>query len=130
MADTTVLLVEHDDMILAFVRSVLRLHGYRVLAAHSGAEGMRIADRFGLRQIDLLLADIDMPTPGGAGLARRCRQLRPELRLLCMTERPGRLADELGEDGCKAIEKPFAYTTLLRSVEACLFEEKPLRAAS
>lgn len=128
MAETMVLLVEHDDMILGFVRSVLRLNGYHVLPAHNGAEAMRIADRFGLQRIDLLLTDVDMPTLGGAGLVRRCKQLRPDLKLLCMTDRPGRLADELG-DGCQVIEKPFAYTTLLHSVEACLLEEKVLRAA-
>lgn len=127
MSETMVLVVEYDDMILGFVRSVLRLNGYHVLTAHNGAEAMRIADRFGFERIDLLLTDVDMPTLGGAGLVRRSKQLRPDLKLLCMTDRPGRLADEMG-DGCKVIEKPFAYTTLLRSVQACL-EEKALRAA-
>jgi two-component system, cell cycle sensor histidine kinase and response regulator CckA len=128
MNENMILLVEQDEMILAFVGSVLNRHGYRVLQAHNGIEALRIAARLGPWQIDLLLTDVDTPTLGGVGLVRRWKHLRPDLKVLCMTGRPGRLTDELG-DGCSAIEKPFSYTALLRSVEACLLEEKAMQAA-
>ncbi len=128
MAETKVLLVEHDTMILAFIRSVLDLHGYRVLPARNGADALRIAGGSGWDRIDLLLADVDLPTLGGAGFVRYARQLRPNLKLLCMTERPSRLAGDLGF-GCPALEKPFAYTTLLNAVAESLAEAKSLRAA-
>jgi len=114
----TILLVEHDEMVLTFASSVLRFHGYTVLHARNGAEAMRMADRVGLEGIDLLLTDVDARMLGGLGLIRRCTQLRPDLKVLCMTERPGRLEDELGY-GCQTIVKPFGYRELVESVEAC-----------
>jgi len=119
MPETTILLVEDDDMILAFARSVLHLNGYRVICAGNALEALRIVAELGLGDVDLLLTDIDEPTLGGVALVRRLRQLKPELRVLCMTSRPSRVIIDLGS-GCKVIEKPFAYSALLASLDSCL----------
>jgi two-component system, cell cycle sensor histidine kinase and response regulator CckA len=119
MAEETILLVEDDDMIRAFVCSVLQGHGYRVLPADNGMDALYVVNRVGARAIDLVLTDVDMPALDGVGLARSLRQLRPDLRILYMTGCPGRLSDEL-QGGSGVIAKPFAYATLVRRVSACL----------
>jgi CheY-like chemotaxis protein len=122
-----VLLAEDDPMILAFVHSVLRSHGYRVLLAADGIDALRLAGRVGLENIDLLLTDIEMPRLDGIALVSRLQQLRPEVKVLYMT---GSGCAHQIQDGRMLIEKPFPWTTLLRHVEACLASPASLAAGA
>ncbi|HLN04086.1 MAG TPA: response regulator [Bryobacteraceae bacterium] len=123
MDKRTVLLAEDNEMVRSFVRSVLERQGYRVLAAENGAEALALAKRVGLYGIDLILADVDMPLLSGIELVRRLKQLRPDLKILYMTGQPAAHGNELWND-CAVIEKPFAYRTLVRGVDACLSENR------
>lgn len=122
MPGPTILLAEDDDMVRSFVCSILQSHGYRVLPADNGMEAMRLADLVGVNRIDLVLTDIEMPALSGLQLARHLKRLRPGLKVLYMTGHRYVLVDELEAEGL-VIEKPFAYSTLVRQVEACLSEE-------
>jgi len=126
MPSGTILVAEDDAMVRSFVCSVLQRHGYSVLAAENGAVALALAERVGLHRIDLVLTDVDMPALNGIELVRRLKRLRPDLKIIYMTGHPLRLS-ELWSDG-EVIEKPFAYGTLLREVDVCLPEERPLRA--
>ena len=126
MPSGTILVAEDDAMVRSFVCSVLQRHGYSVLAAENGAVALALAERVGLHRIDLVLTDVDMPALNGIELVRRLKRLRPDLKIIYMTGQPLRLS-ELWVDG-EVIEKPFAYGTLLREVDVCLPEERPLRA--
>ncbi|HEU0298058.1 MAG TPA: PAS domain S-box protein, partial [Longimicrobium sp.] len=77
----TVLLAEDDDGARAAAREALRLSGYRVLEARSGAEALELAESHGAA-IHLLLAGGALPGPAGPELARRVRALHPEARVL------------------------------------------------
>jgi two-component system cell cycle sensor histidine kinase/response regulator CckA len=125
MSDQTILLAEDDDMVRSFVCSILQRHGYRVLPAGNGMEALRLAKRVGAYGIDLVLTDVDMPALNGIQLVRCLKQLRPGLKILYMTGHRGTLVDELRDEGM-VIEKPFAYSLLVRGVEACLAEEVSL----
>jgi len=122
MPGPTILLAEDDDMVRSFVCSILQSHGYRVLPADNGMEAMRLADLVGVNRIDLVLTDIEMPALSGLQLVRHLKRLRPGLKVLYMTGHRYVLVDELEAEGL-VIEKPFAYSTLVRQVEACLSEE-------
>ena len=127
MPNVTILVAEDDDMVRAFVCSGLRRHGYRVLEAQDGAAALALAERVGLRRIDLVLTDVEMPALDGIELARCLRQLRPDVKVLHMTGSSAARLDKLGSAG-GVLQKPFAYGTLLRGVDACLSKEKTLRA--
>lgn len=129
MTEPTILLAEDDDMVHAFVSSVLENHGCRVLRAHNGVEALWVAARDGLHRIDLLLTDIDMPALDGIKLVRFLKQQQPDLRVLYLTGHAGRLTAELRE-GCMVLEKPFSHAALVRSVEACLSRKMSRRAAN
>lgn len=122
MSDQTILLAEDDNMIRSFVCSVLQGHGYRVFPAENGMEALHLATRVGAYGIDLVLTDVDMPVLNGIQLVRRLKQLRPGLKILYMTGYRGAIVDELRDEGM-VIEKPFAYTALVRAVVACLAQE-------
>jgi CheY-like chemotaxis protein len=117
----TVLLVEDEPMVRAFVRDVLRLHGYTVLEAPGGEEALRICGAHPA-PIHLLLTDVVMPRMSGRELAERLTRLRPETRVLFMT---GYTDDAVFRHGIRGgdpalIEKPFTPDALSRKIRETL----------
>ena len=78
-----ILVVDDDNQVLEGTREIVAALGYEVIAARSGKEALSII-RNGAT-IDLLFTDISMPGMDGWELARRSKQLRPELKVLYTT---------------------------------------------
>ena len=66
----TILVVEDNENNMMLVRDVLELKGYSVLAATTGAEGVRLA---GEGKPDLILMDIQLPDIDGVTALKRIR---------------------------------------------------------
>jgi CheY-like chemotaxis protein len=116
----TVLLVEDEEMVRALARRVLVAHGYTVLEARDGVEGLRLGLDYEGR-IDLLLSDVVMPGLGGPELAQKVLAHRPALPRLFMSG----YADEVQSDGDLGegswfIAKPFGPQALARKVREVL----------
>ena len=62
MAGETILMVEDSDLNRKLVEAVLRHHGYRLLTAVNGEEGIEIATR---EKPDLILMDVQLPKMSG-----------------------------------------------------------------
>jgi CheY-like chemotaxis protein len=79
------LLVVDDDVTMrTFLMAVLQKSGYRILAAESGDEAVRIIEA--TADIDLLLTDVVMPgSLNGFALARRALEIRPTLKVVCIS---------------------------------------------
>jgi PAS domain S-box-containing protein len=77
----TILCVEDDAAVRAYVIAQLESLGYKVIAASNAAEALAIAD--GGAEFDLLFSDVVMPgRMNGKQLAERMRLRRPSLRVL------------------------------------------------
>jgi len=77
----TILLVEDDAMVRAYVKNELRALGYRVIVTSNGPEALEVLRQPG--QIDLLFTDVVMPGGlFGPQLAAEASRLRPGLKLL------------------------------------------------
>ena len=72
----TVLVIEDNAQNLYLMQFLLQRHGFEVLSAENGAEGIEIAERC---QPDCILLDIQLPVLDGYGVARELRK-RPNLR--------------------------------------------------
>jgi len=112
----TILLVEDDDDVRAFVRDVLEQHGYRVLVAALPSEAIAIAAAGG--EIDVLLTDVVMPEMSGRELCDTLTAGRPTMRTLYMS---GYTDEALGHHGVLGeqfalIDKPFTATALARKL--------------
>jgi two-component system cell cycle response regulator DivK len=66
----TVLIVDDAESICMALASVLEVHGYAVLAAYDGEQGVRLAQE---NQPDVILLDIMMPVLDGWGAIRRLK---------------------------------------------------------
>jgi DNA-binding NtrC family response regulator len=79
-----ILIVDDDDQVLDVAAIVLASLGHQVIPATNGEAALEIIKYY--REIDLLMTDIVMPgTIDGWELARRAKQLRPELVVLYTT---------------------------------------------
>jgi CheY-like chemotaxis protein len=121
----TVLLVEDEDAVRALAREVLRRHGYVVLEARHGVDGLRVAERH-KDDIHLLVTDIVMPRMNGRELAQRLGSVRPKMKTLFMSGYTNHAL--LPEDlvpGAAFLEKPFTPTVFARSVRNILDRDVP-----
>jgi two-component system, cell cycle sensor histidine kinase and response regulator CckA len=118
----TILLAEDEDPVRNLVASALRLRGYRVHEARTGAEALAVFQRLD-GQIDLLLADIVMPGGmNGHELANGLTLKKPELRVLLIT---GYSADPTTDQNglpekFACLAKPFDLDDLQRSLRDAL----------
>jgi two-component system, cell cycle sensor histidine kinase and response regulator CckA len=111
----TILVVEDEDPVRMLLRRILVDHGYQVLEARDGADGLRRSQEHG-GEIHLLLTDVVMPEMTGPELAQRVAAQRPATRVLFMTG-----YTEHGPTGAEALlHKPFSSATLLGHVRRLL----------
>ena len=113
----TVLFVEDEDAVRAVVTTVLRRHGYEVLAAADGAQAVDLV-RAHAGPIDLLVTDVVMPGMSGRELADRIRDVAPAIRVLYIS---GYTEDAIVRQGVldanvAFLPKPFSPETLARTV--------------
>src|SRR4051812_31056783 len=77
----TVLLVDDQEYLRRFVKTVLRREGFQVLEAGDGVDGLAL-----LREIDgavdILVTDVRMPRMSGIELVKAAKSAFPELPVL------------------------------------------------
>ncbi len=117
----TILLVEDEPMILDLARVMLAQLGYRVLAAPTPREAIRLA-REHAGELHLVVTDVVMPEMNGRDLAEGLLVLYPGLKALFMS---GYTADVIAhhgvlDKGMHFIQKPFTQAELALRVRQAL----------
>lgn len=117
----TILLVEDEPSLLTLTQRLLELQGYRVLAAATAGEAIRLAESHA-GSIDLLLTDVVMPEMNGRELARNILKLHPGLKRLFMSGYTSNVIAHHGilDEGVHFLQKPFSLTDLAASVRKAL----------
>ena len=80
----TILLVEDEDPVRLFGARALRNKGYEVVEARTGEAAVDIF-RQDPQRFDLMITDVMMPVLDGPTLIRIVREIRPELRVVCIS---------------------------------------------
>jgi CheY-like chemotaxis protein len=119
--EETILLVDDEEALRVAARRMLERAGFNVVQASDGADALRVlAEHTG--PVHVLVTDVVMPGVGGPELARRLREVRPELPTLFIsgyTEEGVRTQGGLHSDAAY-LEKPFSPEELVRKVRECL----------
>jgi PAS domain S-box-containing protein len=121
----TILLVEDDDDVRAYVKAVLEQYGYRVLVAALPSEAIGIAASC-TGEIEVLLTDVVMPEMSGRELCEALTAGRPTMRTLYMS---GYTDEALGHHGVLGeqfalIDKPFTAAALARKLREIVEDDK------
>lgn len=119
----TVLLVEDEEKVLELGKALLEGLGYRVLAARSGAEAIRLVVGYD-GQIHLVMTDVVMPEMNGREVVERVAALRPGVKALYMSGYTANAVVHRGvlEEGVAFLSKPFTLDELARKVREALKE--------
>jgi signal transduction histidine kinase/ActR/RegA family two-component response regulator len=119
--DETILLVEDDDRVRELMMRGLTAQGYRVFAAEDPMQALDLCKEKAA-EIDLLIADVMLPTIKGPELASRIAAFNSSIRVLYVS---GYGAEEvhpsdLLANGAAYLQKPFSTYELARKVrEVC-----------
>ena len=113
----SLLVVDDEPAILAFVSTVLRSQGREALTASSGTEALEVLEREG-DDVRAVLLDVTMPDMDGIELLERIRQRAPALPAAIMSGHGAAFVrDLIGEHAVQhVLAKPFRMGEL----EACL----------
>ncbi|MGB5615430.1 MAG: response regulator [Desulfobacterales bacterium] len=117
----TILVIEDEEMVMDVTCAMLQNLGFRVLAARSGEEALRIADSHD-GQIDLALLDIILPDMGGKDIYPRLLSSRPNLRVIvCSGYTLNGPAQEILKQGAQGfIQKPYTMAALSEKLSAII----------
>jgi DNA-binding response OmpR family regulator len=119
MPDRTVLIIEDDATLLRGLQDNFRSHGYQVIAAANGQQGLQSALD---RAPDLIILDIMLPQINGYEVCRLIRAQGLDVPIIMLTAK-GQEEDivcglELGADDY--VTKPFSIRELLARAAAFL----------
>jgi CheY-like chemotaxis protein len=116
----TILVVEDDDMVRAYVEGELKTLGYRVIVTRNAPAALEVLR--GPENIHVLFSDVVMPGGMfGTELAKEAARLRPQLKILLTsghTEHPVDAIDGSGRE-VRILHKPYRQhdlASMLRSV--------------
>jgi DNA-binding response OmpR family regulator len=115
-----VLVVDDDQQFLDAMRLSLERHGYEVLVAHDGHEGLIRAEQ---EALDLIVLDVMMPRRSGFGvLDRICLRADtgPRILVISATDEARYEETALAKGAHRFLQKPFAMAELLQTVDSLL----------
>jgi two-component system cell cycle sensor histidine kinase/response regulator CckA len=114
----TLLLVEDDPSLRNLALGVLQAHGYEVLRAIDGRDGLNLAFEHNGSPIRLVITDVVMPQMGGKVMADWLKTTLPEVKVLFTS---GYTDDAIAHHGVLApgaafLPKPYTPTALATKV--------------
>jgi CheY-like chemotaxis protein len=111
-AEFTILVIDDDSLVLGTLTELLRAHGYRVLEATKGHEGLELTRA---ERPDLILVDYHMPEMDGLAVvgALKSDTMTRGIPVVAFTSGTAAEANRLVRAGCIGfIPKPFEPGTL------------------
>ncbi len=117
-----ILVIDDEFAIRTLIRTVLEEHGYQVLEAADGTEGLRMVHE---QPVKLVITDVVMPDKGGIELLMELRKEFKNLAIILMSGKIETDADSFQELAAQfgdqaVLPKPFSMNRLLAVVDQSL----------
>jgi two-component system, cell cycle sensor histidine kinase and response regulator CckA len=124
-----ILLVDDEPVVRDVFGQALTLHGFEVLLATDGEEGLRAFEEY-FDEIDVVVTDIVMPKMDGFEMVRRMFARNPHSKIILMTGfNEMAFIPEGLENICALLRKPFSSRLLTNAVDECLESNRTNRSA-
>jgi len=126
-----ILLVDDEASVRDIARLTLETHGYHVIEARDGAEGLALY-AMNHTEIQLVICDMDMPVMNGTGMIRSLERINPGVRVISAS---GLVLDEQVPGSSSAgrirvhLRKPYTARELLLMVDEVLHQSTPPQPA-
>jgi DNA-binding response OmpR family regulator len=112
----TILIADDESHVRNLLTRVLENRGYQVLGSTDGREALSLLVDLA-RPVQLLITDVSMPGLSGLELIREARNLRPDLKVICLS---ARFKDATVVEGVHFMPKPFSLAGLVEKICALL----------
>jgi two-component system, OmpR family, response regulator len=124
----TVLVVDDEAPMRAFLEKLLVKKGYAVVAAGDGPSALAELER---RPFDVMALDVRLPGMGGKDVLARARAEHPEVAVIIMTAYPSEesVVDCMGQGAARFLIKPFTAGEFLRAVGGATHDRRSAAAA-
>jgi DNA-binding response OmpR family regulator/two-component sensor histidine kinase len=120
----TVLVVDDQRGMLVLMREVLQTHGFQVVTASSGTEGLSLFEELladqKRRTPDVVITDLRMPGTPGTEVAARVKELRPQTAVVILSAFLEEARPEELEIAELVLQKPCDLQKLSRTVGALI----------
>ena len=123
VAPLVVLVVEDEQLLRDLVEPALADAGYSVLLAHNGSEALKYLEERESEEAALraLVTDVQLgPGPSGWEIAKRARELHPEIPVVYVTGAAAAEWSSKGVPNSLIIQKPFAPAQVVTAVSQLL----------
>lgn len=117
----TILVVDDELSVRQVARTILEMHGYTVLEAEDGVQGISLFASH-MDRIHAVVTDMMMPFMEGAPFIRSLRRLNPKLPIIAISgqQSPTQTFPEGSEKPDEFLSKPFAAGDLLHALQRVL----------
>jgi CheY-like chemotaxis protein len=115
------LLIDDEEMIIKVGQELLQELGYKVIAARSGDEAIKLYKK-NTDKIDLVVMDMIMPAMGGGETFDHLKAINPDIKVLLSSgySIDGQ-ASKILERGCDGfIQKPFNLNQLAEKIQGII----------
>jgi CheY-like chemotaxis protein len=110
-----ILVVDDEHAFQEITKAILQKHGFRVLTASDGREGLEVFVRH-QGEIELVMTDMVMPALGGAEFIQAMRGLKPDTRVLAVSGLSENDKVASNQTGVPFLLKPFTTERLLAAI--------------
>ena len=123
----SILLVDDEEMIIDVSQQMLKMLGYRVYTARSGAEALTAYQQLH-DCIDIVILDLMMPDMDGKDVYKRLQEMDPDVAVLFASGYDlDSESDEVASLNCEGfIQKPFNLKKLSFKIREALDKDTPL----
>lgn len=123
MSDHMILLLAEDEALIALsTQDALAAGGYSVVVAASGSEALTIVEGRA-QELAGLITDIRLGEgPSGWEVAKRARELKPDLAVVYATADSAHEWPALGVPKSVVIQKPYAAAQVVTAISTLLTE--------
>jgi CheY-like chemotaxis protein len=123
----TLLVVDDEPDVIAFLRTMLEANGYRVLTAANAEEALELFHEH-RDEIKLLFTDLGLPTLSGYDLSELLERLKPGLKTLLASGYADSRFNSRNETVAGFISKPYSPEAVLQAIRGNLdLAEQPVR---
>lgn len=119
----TLLVVEDDETVRAFMEKILESAGYKIVIAHNGEEAV---ERFRAHdEISLVLSDLVMPKMNGRDMQDEIRKIKAGIKVIFISGYSADVMRKKGmyEEGTEFVTKPYKKNDLLQKVRDVLDQD-------
>ncbi len=119
--DETILVVEDESTLCAYLKALLEEKGYSILQASDGCEGVELFKKH-QEQIALVISDLGMPKLDGLGMLRKMKEIQPTVKVIMTSGLvdPDRKSEILRAGARDFLPKPYNGREVLLRVREIL----------